>query len=123
MSPLGDRRNVVLEYPEADVALYTHWGGTEMPEDLKFALERAKPRWHDPAYCGRIIFSSLISNHDEETGWGIEAVAKGSDNFCESSDRDLYVNLEKRTVRNARVDGYWTFEEYVGFTDKELYSL
>jgi len=75
---MGDRANVVIiaddEEIEANraVFLYGHWSGSELPEDLKRALDR-KERWDDPQYLSRIIFEEMIpaSQRGAETGFGI----------------------------------------------------
>lgn len=119
---MGDRRNIVLEFPEATVAAYTHWGGTEAPVDLKVGLVRGKARWNDWPYAARAIFCALVENDIQgDTGYGLEAVAKGSHDYCEASDRDLYVNFETQTVRWG--EHTWPFAEYVALSEDDLLRL
>lgn len=73
---MGDRANVVVRdtYMKGEreaVFLYSHWGGTELPEDLRVALAR-RERWDDSVYLARIVFETMIG--DERmggTGFGI----------------------------------------------------
>ncbi len=69
---MGDRANVYIkEDQEHGVYLYTHWGGSELPEMTRTALNRHQ-RWDDSAYLARIIFCEMIKGREaEETGFGI----------------------------------------------------
>lgn len=72
---MGDRANVVIPEQYGDnnqaVVLYTHWGGTELPETLREALAR-RERWDDAAYLARIVFCHMIGeDFAGETGYGI----------------------------------------------------
>lgn len=95
---MGDRRNVIVKDRSGGVgvALYTHWGGTELPEVLRKALAR-RQRWSDGAYLARIIFSEMVREDiDGETGYGISA----GDDICEGDDeRDIVVDVRSGTVK------------------------
>lgn len=95
---MGDRRNVIVKDRSGGVgvALYTHWGGTELPAVLRKALAR-KQRWTDGAYLARIIFSEMIRGDlDGETGYGISA----GDDLCEGDDeRDIVVDVRSGAVK------------------------
>lgn len=76
---MGDRANVYVK--QAEVYLYTHWGGHDLAEDVRRALARQQ-RWDDESYLTRIIFcemlrgsvsvvSSVISTLNDEAGYGI----------------------------------------------------
>lgn len=99
---MGDRANIVIRgnYP-ADlgvreaVFLYSHWGGTEMPETLRCALERGESRWTDDQYLPRIIFEDMVKGDmGGETGYGIST-------RLHDNEYDLLVVLpdEQRIVR------------------------
>lgn len=78
---MGDRANVVsLGWPiESEgnrraVFLYSHWGGTELPETVRKALDSGvgRRRWNDHAYLARIVFDAMQGDsRGEETGFGI----------------------------------------------------
>ncbi len=69
---MGDRANIVIEQGEAkETYLYTHWGGTELPQTLHAALSR-RVRWEHDSYLARIIFCEMIGDDMKgETGFGI----------------------------------------------------
>ena len=76
---MGDRANVVIrdDWP-ADlnqreaVFLYTHWGGSELPEQLRDALIHGRGRWGDPSYLARIVLDRMTRDDaDDITGYGI----------------------------------------------------
>lgn len=98
---MGDRRNIVVEFDDnVSVALYTHWTGSSLPGALADALRRGESRWDDPTYLTRIIFSEMIQDDImNTTGYGIEPIKTGSDNYCEASPGyDLYVDTRNEQV-------------------------
>lgn len=70
---MGDRTNTVFRMADgSDVVLYQHWGGDGMMHYLATALNVARPRWHDEAYCTRIVISQLVGEYwNQEYGYGI----------------------------------------------------
>ena len=70
---MGDRTNTVFRMADgSDVVLYQHWGGHQMMHNLATALEVARPRWTDEAYCTRIVISQLIGEYwNQELSYGI----------------------------------------------------
>lgn len=111
---MGDRRNVVVVFDdENSVALYSHWGGSDLPETLASALSRGSGRHTDPTYLTRIIFSEMVQGDVlGETGYGIEPIRTGSTMYCEASPGyDLVVNVADQTVE---VEGkVYTFDGFV----------
>lgn len=117
---MGDRGNIIVrqggDLPA--VVLYTHWGGTELPSDLRQALAKGV-RWNDPAYLARIIFDVMTAGQrDTETGFGI------STGLPDNEHPLLDVDCASQTVRirsagwgHAAIDGpivnTFTFEEFV----------
>lgn len=95
---MGDRGNIFVlmptrDNPNAGVNLYTHWGGTELPESLKRALAKGW-RWNDAPYLARIIFDELTEGcHSEETGFGISADMPDNEHVV------LVVDCNKQEVR------------------------
>lgn len=74
---MGDRANIVIRDTWPDdlgnkeaVFLYTHWGGTELPDTLRRALSSGG-RWDDPQYLARIVFQAMLGDDVGETGYGI----------------------------------------------------
>ncbi len=70
---MGGRANIIVEtYPGEFVYLYTHWGGSNVPETLRRAIAR-RERWEDGSYLCRIIFCELCDDYAGSTGYGISA--------------------------------------------------
>lgn len=91
---MGDRANVKVVDGGQCVYLYTHWGGTDLPETLRRALVRGESRWDDAAYLARIIFSEMTRGSEEElTGYGI------SPTVPDGGDRILEVDVDDQVVR------------------------
>lgn len=97
---MGDRANIYLvdtPDPSHGIYLYTHWSGSGWPDELRKALERAKPRWGDDSYAARIIVSSVFANiHSDETGGGISTV------IGDNSYPIIVVDLVSRMVSFAQ---------------------
>jgi hypothetical protein len=91
---MGDRANVVLEQDNGqEIYLYSHWGGTELPETLQAALNRGRDRWDDEPYLGRIIFQDMTAGSEKElTGFGISTY------LCDNEYPLLRVDSRKQTV-------------------------
>jgi len=73
---MGDRGTIAVSSRiEGDgkeaVFLYSHWGGSELPETLRMALSRSEERWCDQGYLSRVIFEEMIDEFGELTGFGI----------------------------------------------------
>jgi hypothetical protein len=96
---MGDRGNIVVRDqwlrdggPGEAVFLYSHWGGMELPEVLRRALDK-RWRWDDGSYLARIIFEEMIDgDRGGETGYGIGT--RIMDN-----EYDLLVLHEQRVYR------------------------
>lgn len=71
---MGDRGQVLVLQrgsKDAGVYLYTHWGASDLVQDVEKAIAK-KWRWNDPDYLARIIFDVMTAEcHGEETGYGI----------------------------------------------------
>lgn len=112
---MGDRANVVLhEAADKRVFLYTHWGGSHLPETVRVALAR-RQRWDDPSYLGRIVFSEMIGDEETlkmETGFGISATVG------DNSYPYLVIDAEKQEIRfededDGSILAVHRFEDYV----------
>jgi len=125
---MGDRGNIVIRQSagtnSGDVWLYTHWGGTDIPEVVKRALAK-KQRWDDKSYLARIIFQELVG--DDKGGTGFDLSTRLQDN-----EHDLLVvDIPSQKVcvvdPNVEKDGKlpvdykpkrgWTFEDYVALDE------
>ena len=72
---MGDRAQVLIK--DTGVYLYTHWGGSKLPEVVTNAIRRLE-RWNDPEYLARIIFCEMIKDDvGGETGYGIGTAQHG----------------------------------------------
>lgn len=99
---MGDRGNIVVQddYGPAPVYLYSHWGGTELPDILAAALERGQGRWSDAPYLTRIIFNQMTAGDEmSETGFGI------STKLTDNEYPLLVVDTRKGVVRVAQEGG------------------
>jgi hypothetical protein len=104
---MGDRGQVyVHEGRKRGVYLYTHWRGTELPEDVKKAMARGRSRWDDTPYLTRIIFSQMIMGSvGDADGYGIDAHDMGPDHDTIKVDTvSQTVTYEGKT---------YTFEEWI----------
>jgi hypothetical protein len=92
---------------DAFICLYSHWGEESALEDTARAIEKARPRWSDDAYCARIIVSQLIATEwDSETGFGLWV----STEPC-IDEAWVLIDLQKQTV--SAIDGTHSFEDFV----------
>ncbi len=134
---MGDRANIVIDMPEEykegavnhSLYLYTHWGGSELPQTLQASLasDRARARWGDESYLARIIFADLTAGYEkEETGFGISL--RPPDN----SYPYLRVDGDKRTVTvdfdpvreyYDQPNKTYTFEEFIALPDIDWAAL
>lgn len=105
---MGDRGNIrVIGNMGGAIYLYTHWGGSQLENDLKEALIKGRDRWDDDAYLTRTIFCAMIpkEQHDEITGFGITTYQTDNDHDIVEVgmiDKTVTIGLDK-----------WTFEEFV----------
>lgn len=87
------------------IYLYTHWGGSELPETLRRALAK-KWRWDDNSYLARIILCEMVKDEEDgETGYGISGWPMFPDHT------PLIVDCETQTVSMGNRS--WSFEEYL----------
>jgi hypothetical protein len=71
---MGMRRHIALKYNDKDskIYLYTHWGAEGLELELAKTLDRARERWTDHSYLGRIIFTDITQDVGESlTGYGL----------------------------------------------------
>lgn len=120
---MGDRRSILVHTGNgAEVVLYSHWSGSELPTTLARALQRGRSRWDDAPYLTRMIFSQMLAEFNPEdliagvmgeTDFGIEAVVTGNDDYCEAnSDYDLFVDMTKQQVFVGD-ETWYSFEKVV----------
>jgi len=90
------------------VWLYTHWGGTGLPETVASAIGRGE-RWTDASYLTRIIFSAMIDGDIHgSTGYGIDNHQHGD------VYRVITVDLDEQEVT---VDGWREVPDTYSFTE------
>jgi hypothetical protein len=93
---MGDRGNIVIEedFSDGKIFLYSHWGGSSLPEILANALDRGQGRWSDSPYLTRIIFNEMTKGDEmDTTGFGISTVQ------CDNEHTLLYVDVRNQQVR------------------------
>ena len=111
---MGDRANIFMKEGTTDegedygVYLYTHWGGSELPDVLKAALVRGRDRWNDLQYLSRIIFCEMVKGEEMcATGFGISVkCGDGNNNIIVVDAGSMEV-----TSKGGKV---LSFESYVG---------
>ena len=132
---MGDRCNVAFKVREGDrerIFLYSHWGGSDMPEQVRNALIAAKGRWNDPSYCCRIMVSRIVLIHDGETGWGLSLGVCDNDGYpiLEVDIPEMKVRLahphnwnpkgpEYHTPKFDEPSAEWSFEEFIAMSRAE----
>lgn len=99
---MGDRANIVVKSDYGSVCLYSHWGGSELPEVLRSALKRGKDRLGDEQYLARIIFCEMVQGDVlGNTGFGITAVPyDGDDRIILVDVRDQTVSINERATES-----------------------
>ena len=118
---MGDRANIYVKEGDSGVYLYTHWGGSELPQVVKVALSRHQ-RWDDGQYLARILFDTLTENQTgSETGHGISSV------IGDNSYPIIVVNVDTQEVGLVRQgqedepnDLAMSFQSYVEAPDERL---
>lgn len=116
---MGDRANVYVKNNiSSGVWLYTHWGGTELPETLQEALasDIGRRRWGDSAYLTRIIFNKMQDDDRGETGFGISTTMPDNEHdilVVDCKERKVFLGEEydRHTPRISSIG--WRFEEFV----------
>jgi len=118
---MGDRANIVIE-PEGEgssIYLYSHWGGTDLPETLRRALQRGRDRWDDKPYLTRIIFCEMVKDSGGDlntlTGLGIDICE------CDNEHPLIIVNTDSQMVLIA--GQHWSFESYVNSEAPDVQKL
>lgn len=105
---MGDRANVRV----AGTYLYSHWGGSDLPEIVRKALTRGESRWQDDAYLARIIFCDMVVGSERDlTGYGISA------EIGDGGDRILVIDTDKQAVgygnEETEPDTWVPFTEFI----------
>ena len=104
---MGDSREAKFIFGETCLKFYTHWDGTNLPENLQRAIEKARPRWTDESYCLRIIISQLVgADWDSETGSGIIPSP------TKSYDCDFNIDLKEQTIKYIDWDNEVSFDVF-----------
>lgn len=81
---MGDRRMAEIKTSEGSLYLYTHWGGSTLPDDARLAVEKAAPRLGDEGYWVRIVLDQLTKGgRDKETGYGIMLKPNAEDEYAD----------------------------------------
>lgn len=97
---MGDRGNVGIRENDETVYLYTHWSGSELPETVRAAMNRAKDRWDDAPYLARIVFCEMIKGQESETtGFGIAA------SLCDNEHDIIVLDVDAQKVEVFGPDG------------------
>ena len=91
---MGDRANIVLQQEDGSrVWLYTHSRGSIVPQVVQVALQKARMRWDDPSYVGRVVFQTLIGHDTSIFGFGLSTRIQDNDGYAV-----MVLDLSKQTV-------------------------
>ena len=105
---MGDRAQlaVVCSYPvntgveRTAIYVFDHWKGETLPERVRVALQRGRPRYGEPLYLTRILCDAVIVEPGTLDGYAL-----GPRPYDTEAGRPvLVVDLDKRTVGTAPLD-------------------
>lgn len=139
---MGDRGNIVVlqrtysgkDTPDpapAQIWLYSHWGGTDLPNALHKALKMYPGRWDDDSYLTRGILMNMVpkDSHFEETGSGISTQITDNEHdilVCDVPKQRVFI-IKESELKDGRVpvefeptdtSCIWSFGQYC--TEKHL---
>lgn len=105
---MGDRASlgVIATWPtrtgveRTALYAYTHWKGDELPERVRQAIQRARPRYGNPQYMCRILYDAVVLEPATLDGYGLGARPLDT----EHNRPVLVVDLDARTVGVAALD-------------------
>lgn len=108
---MGDRRNVVVKYPNGQsIYFYTHHRGEDLPRVVAEGLNAGRGRWDDPSYLARIIFSTMTAGNDISTGYGISTELQDTNYPFE----EVYVELSYSAGGKAGIGkADLSYQEYI----------
>ncbi len=123
---MGDRANVVIDEEDGGtIYLYTHWGGTDLPQTLQNALKR-KWRWQDESYLARIILQEMTGPEIRETGYGIATSPPDNGKpYLRVSTKAQTVTVDFDPVRayHDHPNRVIPFKDYIALKDVEWSTL
>lgn len=113
---MGDRGLVEVQSDTGSVFLYTHWGGSNLAQDVAEAIhsDAGRNRWKDSAYLARIIFDQIEGeDSDSETGFGISSFKIWPDHWT------IVVSVREGKIWYEDDDGkvvsdFFSFEDFQG---------
>jgi hypothetical protein len=104
---MGDRGNIAIKQHSGTVYLYSHYGGSELPQVLQDALKKHE-LWDDPTYLARIIFDAMEDGenlHGSATGLGISA--------SEDDNNHPLINVDCGNQQVSIANKSWSFQEFI----------
>ncbi len=111
---MGDRAMAEIRTGGGSLYVYTHLGGSSLPDNAKRAVRAARSRWSDYPYATRIIVDQLTKDgRDQETGYGLMLQPSAEDEH--NSDKpSVIINLVTRELTVIRGG---TVNELISFQD------
>lgn len=97
---------IVCTYPlnagatRTAIYVYSHWRAGDLPERVRQALQRARPRYGEPLYLTRILCDAVIVEPGTLDGYALGPRPLDT----EPGRPVLVVDLDKRTVGVAPLD-------------------
>ena len=103
---MGDRAIAEIKMEDGSLYVYTHWGGSALPDAAKKAIMFAKSRWSDEPYAVRIIVDQLTKDsRDELTGSGLMLKPIAEDEYNHNHP-SVIIDLVHKVLIVLRDDGY-----------------
>lgn len=79
---MGDRRMVQINTEHGKLYIYSHSCGAVLPDIVKEAVDKAKPRLGDEPYWLAIFVDQVTKEgRDQETGWGLMLKPHAEDEY------------------------------------------
>ena len=99
---MGDRAMAEIKTEGGSLFVYTHWGGSNLPEQAKEAVRKAEPRWGDLPYATRIIVDQLTKDgRDSKTDFGLMLTPKAEDEY-NNDEPSVIIDLLNQTLQVRR---------------------
>lgn len=124
---MGDRGNVLIGDLNSRVFLYTHWGGSILPQVVQTALQREE-RWGDAPYLARIVFAEMIregmdlstrgqdiaNELMETTGFGIATYMPDNEHYITEHTAREWKEITDDSLKS------WTMAEFIKLSQEEI---
>ena len=105
---MGERANVIVQYGNDQVVLYSHWAGEDLIKTVHKALS-LRERWNDFQYLTAIIFRKMIQDYSSLDGTQDVGI---SNKVWDSNYPSIIVNVDRQKI-NLEDKQEVTFADFV----------